>query len=265
VGRFDAELYLRLQGEEMLLGAGEHRRGLRDAPLVEPASALVAVGAISATKAEAVINDYALAEALRTEHGLEYRRSVGPASRRPKRKVEPLEPRRVVPCDHVIEHAQGTLEVRRVSLAEHFTRIAVTWRQNAPQRRSRRRGGMIMYGGGGPAGPPNPTVVDDQGTRTGTHFSGGGSELEWEGHLTTDRPLARDTAWIELDGTRVDLVAKPAEWSVSIDELPEQPASRLPLATARHPQPLPRTGIARPGDRRATRGRRPGTGRSCNR
>jgi hypothetical protein len=213
----------------MLLGAGEHRRGLRDAPLVEPASTLVAVGAISATKAEAVIDDYALAEALRTEHGLEYRRSFGPASRRRKRKVKPLEPRRVVPCDHVIEHAQGTLEVRRVSLAEHVTRIAVTWRQNAPQRRSRRRGGMIMYGAGGPAGPPNPTVVDDQGTRTGTHFSGGGSELEWEGHLTTDRPLARDTAWIELDGTRVDLVAKPAEWSVSIDELPEQPAAHAYL------------------------------------
>jgi hypothetical protein len=230
VGRFDAELYLRLQGEEMLL-AREHRRGPRDTPLVEPASALVAVGAISAAQAEAVIDDYSLAEALRTEQGLEYRVSFGPARRRRKRKIKPLEPRRVVACDHVIEHAQGTLEVRRVALAEHFTTIAVTWRPPPPQpqRRSRGRRGMISGGMGGPAGTPHPTVVDDQGTLTATHFSGGGSELEWEGHLTTDRPLARDTAWIELDGTRVELAAQPAEWSVSIDELPEQPAAHAYL------------------------------------
>jgi hypothetical protein len=109
----------------------------RDTPLVEPASALVAVGAISATNAEEVIDDYALAEALRTEQGLEYRGSFGPARRRRKRKIKPLEPRRVVPCDDVIEDAQGTLEIRRVALAEHFTTIAVTWRPNATQRRSR--------------------------------------------------------------------------------------------------------------------------------
>jgi hypothetical protein len=230
VGRFDAELYLRLQGEELLLGARERRRRGWDTPLVDPASALVAVGAISAAKAEAVIDDYALADALRTERGVEYRGSFGPATRRRKRRIEPLEPRRVVACDHVIEHAQGELEVRRVALGEHFTTIAITWRPNAPQHRSRGRRAMIMFGGsGGPAGPPQPTVVDDQGTRTGTHFSGGGSEQEWEGHLTTDRPLARDTAWIELDGARVELAAQPAEWGVSIDELPEQPAAHAYL------------------------------------
>jgi hypothetical protein len=215
----------------MLLGAREARERRWSTPLVDPASALVAVGAIGATKAEAVIDDYALADALRTEHGIEPRGSFGPATRRRKRKIEPLEPRRVVPCDQVIEHAQGTLEVRRVALGEHFTTIAVTWRPNATQRRSRGRRGMIMFGGGsgGPAGPPHPTVVDDQGTRAGTHFSGGGSEQEWEGHLTTDRPLARDTAWIELDGARVELAAQPAEWGVSIDELPEQPAAHAYL------------------------------------
>jgi hypothetical protein len=215
----------------MLLGAREARERRWSTPLVEPASALVAVGAIGVAKAEAVIDDYALAEALRTEHGLERRGSFGPATRRRKRKIEPLEPRRVVPCDRVIEHAQGTLEVRYVALAEHFTTIAVTWRPNATQHRSRRRRGMIMLGGsaGGPAGPLHPTLVDDQGTRAGTHFSGGGSEQEWEGHLTTDRPLARDTAWIELDGARVELAAQPAEWGVSIDELPEQPAAHAYL------------------------------------
>jgi hypothetical protein len=224
----------------MLLGAREARERRSSTPLVEPASALVAVGAIGAAKAEAVIDDYALADALRTEHGIERRGSFGPATRRRKRKIEPLEPRRVVPCDQVIEHAQGTLEVRRVALGEHFTTIAVTWRSNATQRRSRGRRGMIMFGGrsGGPAGPPHPTVVDDQGTRAGTHFSGGGSEQEWEGHLTTDRPLARDTAWIELDGARVELAAQPAEWGVSIDELPEQPAAHAylwrRLATRNH-------------------------------
>src|SRR5918992_4485178 len=166
VDRFDAELYLRLLGEEILLGARERRDDRWSTPLVEPASALVAVGAISAAKAEAVIDDYALADALRTEDGLEYRRSFGTATRRRKRKIKPLEPRRVVPCDQLIEHAQGTLEVRHVALAEHHTTIAITWRPNATQRRSRRRGRMMAgAGSGGPGRPLPPTAVDGQRAR----------------------------------------------------------------------------------------------------
>jgi hypothetical protein len=237
VSRFDAELYLRLRGEEMLVGGRERPHGPWDTPLAETARALVAVGAISAAKAGAVIADYTLADALRSEHGLQHRGPFAPGSRARRRKVKPLEPRRVVPCDQLIEHAQGTLRVRHVALAEHSTSLAITWRPDATQRRSLRRGGMFTFGRG-LGGRLQATVVDDRGTRAGTHFGGGGSDQEWEGHLTTDRPLARDTAWIELDGTRLELSAEPAEWEVSIEELPAQPPAHAylwrRLAVRRH-------------------------------
>ena len=210
----------------MLVGAREPQHGPWGTPLVEPARALVAVGALSAAKAETAIDDYAFAEAMRTEHALEHRRSFSPSSRRPRRReVKPLEPRRVVPCDDVIETAQGTLHVLHVALTQHSTTIAVTWRPNSTGRRSRRLGPPVVFGTGA-RGPLQPTVVNDRGTRAGTGFSGGGSDQEWKGHLTTSQPLARDTAWIELDGTRVELTAEPADWEVSIETLPEQPPAR---------------------------------------
>lgn len=210
----------------MLGGVRERQHGPWDTPLLEPARALVAVGALSAAQAEAAIDDYALADALRSEDGLEHRDSFAPDARRRSRGVKPLEPRRVVPCNQVIEHAQGVVHVRHVALAEHFTTIAITWRPNSTRRRARGGGGMFMFGPGPPA-PLHATVVDDRGTRAGTHFSGGGSGEEWEGHLTADRPLACDAAWIELDGKRVELTAEPAEWRVSIEKLPTQsPAHR---------------------------------------
>src|SRR5271168_2926934 len=63
VARFDAELYLRLLGEDTLLGAHDRSGEPFRSPLSEAAGALVAVGAVSAAKAEAVIDDYALARA----------------------------------------------------------------------------------------------------------------------------------------------------------------------------------------------------------
>src|SRR5918999_1640161 len=93
VDRFDAELYLRLLGEEILLGARERRDDRWSTPLVEPASALVAVGGMSAGRAEAVIGDFALAAPRRTKDGLKSRPSSGTPPRRRKRKIKPLEPR----------------------------------------------------------------------------------------------------------------------------------------------------------------------------
>lgn len=222
VGEFDGELYLRLQGEEMLVGG--RTRGLHpwDSPLVEVARALVAVGAIGATQATAVVDDYMFAGALRTEQGLEHRGSFGPNSRQRGRKAKPLEARRVVPCGETIKSPQGTLYVRHVALTESFASIAVTWRPTASKRRLSGRSRVFMYGGGH-GGPPRATVVDDRGTRAGAHFSGGGSDDQWDGHFTTDQPLAQDTAWIEIDGTRVELGGEPSPWEVSIEPLPDQP------------------------------------------
>lgn len=42
---------------------------------------------------------------------------------------------------------------------------------------------MMMFGHG-PGGPIQVQLSDDRGTSVGTGFSGGGSDEEWEGHLT---------------------------------------------------------------------------------
>jgi len=224
MARFDAELYLRLLGEETLLGGEYRSRGPFGSRLTEAASALVAVGATSAKKAQAVIDDYTLAEALRGDGGGPRGAMMG-AQRSGRRKGKALKPRRVVACDRLIETSEGTLRIRHVSLAEDSTRLAVTIRRDPSRRRARPRGRMAMLGGG--MGHPEVTLVDDHGLSTPTSFSGGGSAHEWEGHLTAHQPLPTDTAWIEIDGTRIELIEESTPCEVSVEQLADQePAHR---------------------------------------
>ena len=74
----DAELYLRLLGERMLLEPRDHRRGPWDSEIVEAARALTAVGVIDAEPAQAIVDDYGLAIALRSgEPGMHMTRALG--------------------------------------------------------------------------------------------------------------------------------------------------------------------------------------------
>jgi len=225
MARFDAELYLRTAGEEMILGVGPRRQRPWDSPLYEPASALLAVGAISAAKARAVIDDYSLAEALRADdagqHRHHHRMAMAGARRSRPPKIKALKPRRVAVCDRTIEDANGTLHVRYVTLSEDSTSLKVTWRPNpSGQSRSRRRGRSFMHGHG-PSAPPHPQLTDDRGTSVGTGFSGGGSGDQWEGHLTAGQ-LAPDTAWIEIDGQRIELTGEAVPCAVAIEPVAEQ-------------------------------------------
>ena len=222
---FDAELYLRLAGEEMLLEGGGERQRPWDSPLLDPASALVAVGAISAAKARAVIADYSLAESMRSEQGAHYQVMIGSASPARSPKARPLKPRRVVACDRTIEGPSGSLRVRRVKLSEDGTGLAITWRPNRPKRASRPMRHMVMFGAGA-SWQPQPQLTDDRGTTTASDFSGGGSDEEWEGQLTAEDPLAPDTAWIEVDGTRIELTHERWPCEVSIEPLPDEPPAR---------------------------------------
>jgi hypothetical protein len=132
----------------------------------------------------------------------------------------------LVPCDRVIEKGDDTLHVRSVSLDDDSTTVAITYRMQ-PAQPPRRHGHTAMMMGGGGFGPGGQlhqiTLADDRGTKVGTHFSGGGSDQEWRGHLHTDRPLARDTAWIEVDGERIELVDAPPVGQVVIEQLPDEP------------------------------------------
>jgi hypothetical protein len=215
---FDAELYLRLLGEQMLVGSSEGGHPPWRSPLAEAAGALVAIDAINSAKARAVIADYGLANALRHERLLHLRGHYGRRSRR--RKTAPLKPRRVVACGRAIEHAQGMVFVKHVVLAEDSTAVSIRWRPSSPPRSSRpgSHGGHF-----GLQGPIPAKLKDDQGKSTSTSFNGGGSDEEWEGHLRAARPLSPDTSWIEIDGERIDLLDAPWPCDVSLERLPDEP------------------------------------------
>jgi len=223
VAGFDAELYLRVTGEKLILDRGP--RGYRpwDSPLLEYARALIAIGAIKPARARAVIDDYSLAEAVRSDEGRQhYGIAMAHRGRSRRSRSVALKPRRVVPCDRTIEDANGALHVRHVTLSEDSTSLAVTWRPNlSGRRRSDGRGHMLAYVGG-PRGPVQRTLTDDRGTSVGTGFSGGGSDEQWQGHLTAAQPLAPDTAWIEIDGERLDLTGEAITCEVTIEPLAEQ-------------------------------------------
>jgi hypothetical protein len=230
VSGFDAELHLRLLGERMLIGRSEGHYG-RLPQLSTAAQALVGVKAIDPNRAELVIDDYDLAAALRTGQLELY----SLRAHRPGRGAHavPLAAPRIVPCDRVIEKGAYTLHVRYVSLDDNATTVAATYRTKPaqPQRPRRRHGvaAITMSGGGFGAGgwPPQITVGDDRGTTVAADFSGGGSDLEWRGHLRAHPPLAKDTAWIEVDGERIELDELPARGDVFVERLPdESPALR---------------------------------------
>ncbi len=224
MSRFDPELYLRLLGERELTGT-ERNRGRWGSPLAGAATALVAVGAIRRSRAEAVLADYGFAEGLRSGEGMHFRLSAG-GRRRARRQAKPFEPMRVVPCNATLDDGKVTTTVSYVVLAASRTELAVTIRQAA--------GGPIRSGPrppfgafGGPHTTPQPTLVDDQGTSTPTHFSGGGSDIEWQGQLTAETPLSPDTRWIEVDGQRLELTAEPWPCEVALESLRETtPAHR---------------------------------------
>jgi len=212
VEAFDAELYLRLIGEQMLLDRGNPTGGPWRPPISEAAGALVAIGVIPASQADAVLDDYSLAAALRNDP--HFRRRTMLAGRSHRREGKPLKPRRMVPCERTIEQPHATVHVRWVSLTEDATSVAVMWRPDT----------SLPWSG---AGPPQATLSDDRGTAEAAHFVGSGSNEGMLGTLTTVRPLAPDTAWIELDGTRLELTSEASGFDVSLERLPEQnPAHR---------------------------------------
>jgi len=185
---------------------------------------LVAAGVLELDAAEAVVDDYNSAVALRTEDWRN-RRAVLSGRRRqvPSTPGPALPPRRVVACDQLIELTSGELHVGMVSLAADATTLSVVYREAAafpahrPSRSPSRRRGAAWYG---PSGPPRVTLADDRGTTATASFSGGGSEHEWRGTLEADQPLATDARWIEVDGSRVELADRPSSFQVNVEELP---------------------------------------------
>lgn len=226
---FDAELYLRLLGERMLLEPRDHRRGPWDSEIVDAARALAAVDVIDAEAAQAIVDDYGLAIALRSgEPGMHMTRALGLRRARGQPAPRPLESPRVVACAQVIDFPWGEVSIRHVRLAPDGVSVAAVVRfptashtRTARGARSRRMAMMRA----GPSGPPQVRLTDDRATSVTADFAGGGSESEWRGRFESSQPLATGTQWIEIDGQRIDLADASPAATVTAQQLPDQDAA----------------------------------------
>ena len=215
---FDAERYLRLMGERLLVSGDRNRqRGpFGDTRLGNAAKALVAVNAIDAGLAQSVVDDYLTAGAMRESGGRVHRlMRFGPRSGPPAVPAAPTVSR-LARCRGVLEEPSGTIECRYALLTSERVEIGVTWRA-PPSRTPRRR----QRGPHGPSAPHGTgvTATDDRGKSVSCSFTGGGSEFVMTGRFVSTDPLSVETAWLELDGTRLYLERPPALQPVKIAPL----------------------------------------------
>lgn len=188
----DPERYLRMLGERTLLEGGQGNPFA--GPVDRAASALVAVGALDEALADSVVADYGLARELRGDHHparFGHRQRPGPPAL--------LTPPRVVAGPFEVAVSWGALTVRWVRLGSDGTEIAVAGRLDRPRAGRLRRGPS--------AGPSTVQLADDRGTSVLCHFGGSHGGTDFTGKFSGGPPLAPDTAWLDIDGTRVELPA----------------------------------------------------------
>jgi hypothetical protein len=220
---FDAERYLRIMGERLLLDGELERHGPMGSPHDDAAQALVALGAIERDRADAVLADYRPAAGARAAGGvggpgltLRSAPAAAPAA-------APAE-RLVVPRTERVETSSGVLHVRYVAFGAAETRIGVRLEDDGAAAAPAlivRRGQMLP----GPPrhGPPRFTLLDDRGTSVTAFLRGSSGPQGFLGLLTVQPALDPDLAWIEIDGVRVDLDEVLAPPAVTVQRLPEQP------------------------------------------
>lgn len=217
----DAELHLRLAGEQFLIDSRGDDGGVWESPLDAVAHALVAVGALPAATAQAIVDDYVLAQSCRSGDGWQHRRHRRMRAQQAAAAM-PGDPGRfrALSCRQLIEQPWGNLLVDYVVLSADATVLHVTMRPSAALGgRFGRISAAALHGGARPHGiaghmagagvPGQLTVTDDRGRPVTAHFSGGGSPTEWTGEFEARPGLALDTRWIEVLGQRIELVDEP--------------------------------------------------------
>jgi hypothetical protein len=217
MGAFDAELYLRLFGERLLQDTEQQRHHHRS-PLDGPAAALVAAGTIGPDQAWGVVDDYAAALGVRAgERGFPH---FGPPARH--RRPGHLTARHTMVLDREIAFGAGQLLLRDLTIGEKGGTLRFRWRRDAPS--SSRRGSRMMGRSGAfPWGGTAPVILDDQGHQLSVHSgNGGGSDDQWDGKLDLRGTLALDVAWLEVDGTRIELDRRTTPWEVRIEPVVEE-------------------------------------------
>ena len=214
---FDAELYLRLLGERLLLDPEPQRHHHRS-PLDGSAAALVVAGTIAPDRAWRVIEDYSAATRVRVgERGFPH---FGPSARR--RQAGRPTARQTLLLKREIPFAGGQLLLRDLTISTQGGTLRFRWRRDEPGSASRRR---MLFGrpGSFPWGSAAPTIVDDRGHQLAARSgSGGGSDTEWDGKLELRGTIASDTRWLEIDHARIDLDPRTAPWEARIEPLEDQ-------------------------------------------
>jgi hypothetical protein len=213
---FDAEVYLRRLGER-LLDDPEQQRG-RGSPLRGPARALVVAGAIAPDQAWRVIDDYDTATRIRTgEVGFVH---FGPPSRRGK--ASGLVARQTVVIDREITFGRGQMLLRDLVIVADGEKLRYRWRRDT--RPSSQLVRLFRRARGFPWGATPPEIIDPNGNQLEVRAgSPGGNSLDHsDGELELRGTIAPDAAWLQVDGTRVDLHRRAARCEVRIEALEDQ-------------------------------------------
>jgi len=214
---FDAEIYLRRLGERLLDDPDQQQPGHRSA-LRGAAAALVGAGAIAADQAWRVIDDYATATHIRSgEPGFVH---FGPPLRR--RKADSLPPRQARVIDQEILVGEHQVLVRDLAITADGGTLRYRRYLDAPGSSQVSR--LFRRPGVFPWNVTPPDIIDSDGNRPAVRFGSGGRDGEGyvDGELELRGTIAPEAAWLEVDGTRVDLHGRTARSEVGIEALEDQ-------------------------------------------
>jgi hypothetical protein len=203
----DPETYLRLACERDLLSL-EPRRGVRDGfDAVIIGRAFVAADVLSKAAARAVLDEYALAIALRDQ---QRGRMLMRGHFQLHAPGQRLTAQRVVVGALEFEHAGEPWMLQRVLFADDATHLDLVGRVPTPPGLvTRHNVGFAAPPGGSRPHQPFPQTLalgdDKGGTATGHPLGSGWGGTSWQARFVSDRPLSADANWIEVDGARIDL------------------------------------------------------------
>jgi hypothetical protein len=224
----DAETYLRLACERELL-SGESQGSLGGLFVV--GRALIAAGSLEEDMVRDVLGDYGFAASLRGSHHMWHM-----GLQRHSDEAVPLAVRRVVSCDLEFENGGEEATLTRIVFQAEGTKLSLVGiGTRTPARRLPLHAGMraafmrqhMVMGQRGPM-----TVRDDRGTTATASPNGRGSSGgEWHQDFETDIAMSPETAWIEIDGVRLDLPPPSAAAAVHREPVePVDPVQRMLFA-----------------------------------
>lgn len=188
--------------------------------------ALVAIGAIEPYVVDEIATQYAQTGHGRGNKMVGRELKFGASQIRPR--PAPIELRPVtIACGPIeVPMPWGDITIRFVRFEHTRTVLSITGRLSASSSSEAGRHHPLREING-PRRRLTVVVADDRGTSSQAHFSGGGrGEDEIDGQLATIAPMSTDTAWLELDGRRIELRAhEPADAEVHLEKLATPPTA----------------------------------------